>query len=107
LLTNFTLPRHPIGPEEVRVTLSNAGKPKEATVRRIDGDHANAKRRWQELGAPEYLSADVLAQLNAASALEPEPQAFNCRDGTVEIAAVLAPLSVTAITLEYTGAPVA
>jgi xylan 1,4-beta-xylosidase len=107
LLTNFALPRHPIGPETVRVTLSNADKPKGATVRRIDGDHANAKRKWQELGAPEYLSADVLAQLNAASALEPEPQTFTCRDGTVEIAAVLAPLSVTAITLEYPGAPFA
>jgi xylan 1,4-beta-xylosidase len=106
LLTNFALPRHPIGAEAVRVTLSNAGKPNAATVRRIDSDHANAKRKWQELGAPEYLSADALAELNVASALEPEPQAFTCRDGTVEIAAVLAPLSVTAITLVYPGAPI-
>jgi xylan 1,4-beta-xylosidase len=107
LLTNFALPRHPIGAEAVRVTLSNAGKPNGATVRRIDDDHANAKRKWRELGAPEYLSADVLAQLNAASALEREPQAFTCRDGTVEVATVLAPLSVTAITLVYADAAIA
>jgi xylan 1,4-beta-xylosidase len=91
----------------VQVTLSNAGKPDGATVRRIDHDHANAKRRWQELGAPEYLGAGVLAQLNAASALETEPQVFTCRDGTVEIEVVLAPLSVTAITLVYPGVAVA
>src|SRR6202030_1090812 len=70
LLTNFALPRHPIGAEAVRVTLSNAGEPVGATVRRIDSDHANAKRKWQELGAPEYLSADALTELNAASAME-------------------------------------
>jgi xylan 1,4-beta-xylosidase len=104
LLTNFALPRHPIGAETARITLSNAGTPNGATLRRIDEDHANAKRKWQALGAPEYLSADVVALLNGASALEAEPQAFTCRDGTVEIAAVLAPLSVTAITLAYPGA---
>jgi xylan 1,4-beta-xylosidase len=104
LLTNFALPRHPIGAETARITLSNAGTPNGATLRRIDEDHANATRKWQALGAPEYLSADVVALLNGASALEAEPQAFTCRDGTVEIAAVLAPLSVTAITLAYPGA---
>jgi xylan 1,4-beta-xylosidase len=107
LLTNFALPRHPIDTEMVRVTLSNAGPPASATLRRIDDRHANAKRKWQELGAPEYLSADVLAALNAASELASEPQTFTCRDGTVEIAAVLAPLSVTAITLAYPSASLA
>jgi xylan 1,4-beta-xylosidase len=107
LLTNFALPRHPIGAEGVRMTLRNASTPTRATVQRIDDDHANAKRIWQKLGAPQYLSAGALAQLNAASMLEKEPQDFICKDGAVEIATVLTPLSVTAITLSYSGSLVA
>jgi xylan 1,4-beta-xylosidase len=107
LLTNFALPRHPIGAEAVRMTLLNAGMPARATLRRIDGDHANAKCKWQRLGAPEYLSAGDLAELDAASMMERERQEFTCRDGAIEIATVVAPLSVTAITLSYTGSAVA
>jgi xylan 1,4-beta-xylosidase len=107
LLTNFALPRHPIATEAVRMTLLNAGAPVRATLRRIDEDHANAKRKWQGLGAPEYLSAGDLAELNLASIMEREQQDFTYRDGAIEIAAVLAPLSVTAITLSYGGSAIA
>ncbi len=107
VLTNFALPRHPIAAEPVRVTLSNAGTPAKATVRLIDNDHANAKRRWQAMGAPDYLSADVLAELNAASVVETERQDFTCSDAAVEVATVVPPLSVTAITLAYAGSAVA
>jgi xylan 1,4-beta-xylosidase len=107
LLTNFALPRHPIDPETVQISLQNAGSPVQARVRRIDEDHANAKRKWQELGAPDYLSADVVAELNAASALEVEAQDFACQGGTIELTTMLAPLSVTAITISFAGRPVA
>jgi xylan 1,4-beta-xylosidase len=101
------LPRHPIATEAVRMTLRNAGAPVRATLRRIDEDHANARRKWQELGSPEYLSSAVVEELNAASAMEPQTHAFTSKGGAVEISAALAPLSVTAITLSYTGLPVA
>jgi xylan 1,4-beta-xylosidase len=107
LLTNFALPRHPIGVETVKMTLLNAGTPMRASLRRIDEDHANVKRKWQGLGVPEYLSASDLAELNGASAMEIERQDFSCRNGAVEITTVLAPLSVTAITLSYAGLRVA
>jgi hypothetical protein len=54
---------------------------------------------------PLYLA--LLWPLNAASMLEKEPQDFICRDAVVEFAVVLAPQSVTAITLAYAGYPVA
>jgi xylan 1,4-beta-xylosidase len=92
LLTNFALPRHPIGAETVRMTLFNAGTPLRATLRRIDEDHANAKRKWQELGAPEYLSAGDLAELNAASMMERERQDFSCRDGASKSRRARAPV---------------
>ncbi len=107
MLTNFALPRHPIGIESVQVTLLQAGTPVRASVRRIDADHANAKRKWLALGSPDYLSASAVTELNAASVLETERQDFTCRDGAVDVSTLLAPLSVTAITLAYAGAPVA
>jgi xylan 1,4-beta-xylosidase len=107
LLTNFALPRHPIHSEAVHVTLLEAGAPLRATLRRIDEGHANAKRKWEELGAPEYLGADVLAKLNTASEMEVEQQDFTCADGAVGFSTLLAPLSVTAVTLSYAGASVA
>jgi len=106
LLTNFALPRHPICIEQVRMTLRNAGTPLRASVQRIDRDHANPKRRWQELGAPEYLSAEVLDALIAASALEIEAQAFSFGDNAIEFSVALAPLSVTAITFLCGGSSV-
>jgi len=49
------------------------------------------------LGAPEYLSAAVLAETECGVGDgELNGKTSTCRDGAVEIAAVLAPLSVTA-----------
>ena len=56
LLVNHALPRHPIMNQRVRVHLAHAPEPSGAWVERIDEHHANAKRRWQALGAPEYLA---------------------------------------------------
>jgi xylan 1,4-beta-xylosidase len=106
LLTNFALPRHPMQTETVQVTLRNVRAPAHATVQRIDDGHADAKRKWQALGSPEYLSAVVLAQLHEASMLETEPQGFSCLGESVEVTAVLAPMSVTAITLAYDGSSI-
>lgn len=101
LLTNYALPRHPIAAETIRINLANALPPVQATIRRIDSDHANAKRRWQEMGSPEYLSTGVVAELATASLCQPEPYPFEYRDGTLGIGVTLPPLSVAAITLQF------
>jgi xylan 1,4-beta-xylosidase len=56
LLTNHALPRHAINTELVHVSLTNSSAPRIAYVERIDEDHANANRAWQQMGAPEYPS---------------------------------------------------
>jgi len=56
VLTNFALPRHPIATESVSFVLKGAKSLSGATIQRIDLEHANAKRRWEQLGEPEYLS---------------------------------------------------
>ena len=101
LLTNYALPRHPIAVETIHLRLGNARAPTGATIRRIDKDHANAKRRWQEMGSPDYLNSAVVAELNAVSRCEPEPHAFAFEDGAVGFEVTLPPLSVAAVTFEF------
>jgi xylan 1,4-beta-xylosidase len=105
LVTNFALPRHPIGARTVRISLRNVSAPVKATIERIDHEHANAKRRWQELGEPEYPDEEVLAQLHAASALRPDVQPFRHSNGTVELDVIMPPLGVAAVTLEFAARP--
>ena len=101
LLTNFALPLHPIGSETVGFALFNAATPSRATIRRIDAEHANAKARWLQLGSPEYLSAVVVAELNAASQCLYDAQAFDACDGVTRFEVTLPPLSVASVTFHF------
>ena len=77
-----------------------AGAPAEATIQRIDLDHANAKRRWLEMGALEPLYAADLARPNDASRLRSEEQAFHYHAGMIEREVAPPPLSLAAGTLQ-------
>ena len=101
LLTNFALPRHEIAEETAQITLGNMRAPKGVVIRRIDADHANAKRLWQEMGSPEYLSSALVEHLDIASRCEPEPHAIETEDGAVRLDVVLPPLSVAAVSFDY------
>jgi xylan 1,4-beta-xylosidase len=103
LLTNFALPRHPIATETVRINLANAQAPERATIRRIDAEHANAKRRWLEMGSPDYLNAAGVAELDAVSRCALEPHPFEFRNGVLGFDVTLPPLSVASITFEFSG----
>ena len=101
LLANYALPRHPIATETMQIRLANAQSPVRATIRRIDSNHANAKRRWQEIGSPEYLDAGAIAELNAVSRCEPEPYPFDFLDSTIGFHVTLPPLAVAAVTVWF------
>jgi xylan 1,4-beta-xylosidase len=99
IFTNFALPRHPIQTESASFTLTGAGSVATATLRRIDLDHANAKRRWQQMGEPEYPSAAEVAELHEASRLCEEIQPFELTGGTLRVDAIMLPQSIAAIEL--------
>lgn len=101
LLTNHALPRHPIATEAVAIRLTDAPAPLAATLERIDEDHTNPKRVWQERGAPEYLDAGDVDRLHAASDMRSESLAWTYEQGTVGLALALPPQSVAALTLEF------
>ena len=105
LVTNHALPRHPMHTELVHLVLSGMSAPKVAYVERIDDDHANAKRTWEEMGAPEYPSRLHVEQLHAASRLVKEPLAVIYRDRTIQLDVAILPHAVAAITIECEPSP--
>jgi xylan 1,4-beta-xylosidase len=101
LLVNHALPRHSIAPTRVRVRLAHALEPSGAWVERIDEHHANAKRRWQALGAPEYLDGPAVEQLHGASGMVREACPWTWRDGRLVLEIELLPHAVAALTVEF------
>jgi xylan 1,4-beta-xylosidase len=97
VLTNFALPRHPIQTEQVSFALTSAKSSTIASIQRIDLEHANAKRHWQQLGEPEYLSAAAVDELKELSELRSEPLPLAGKDGTLSIEVSMPPQSVAAI----------
>jgi xylan 1,4-beta-xylosidase len=101
MLINFALPRQPIATETVSFALKGVPSVAGATIQRIDLEHANAKRRWEQLGKPEYLSAAMVAELDALSRLQTEVQPVVRDGGTLRLDVTLPPQAVAAIQLTY------
>jgi len=101
LLTNFALPRHPIAAQTIHVESKGAKEPAKATIRRIDADHANARRRWQEMGSPDYLSADAVRELQDVSECRTEAFTVEHRDGAIQFDVTLPPQAVAAVTVAF------
>ena len=97
LLSNFALPRQPISAELVRFEIAGAEALRTATIQRIDLQHANAKRRWQQMGEPEYLSAAMVQELDGASRLCPESQTMLVTDGLLRLEVTMPCQSVASV----------
>jgi xylan 1,4-beta-xylosidase len=100
-LTNHTTPGHTIAKEEIQIRLDNAREPVAASIRRVDEEHANAKRVWEEMGQPEYLSRKDVERLEEASQLVSEKQRIEFRDGSVFLRTTLPAHGVAAITIDF------
>jgi xylan 1,4-beta-xylosidase len=82
-------------------TLKGMASIAEASIQRIDLDHANAKRRWEQMGKPDYLSAAIVAELESVSNLRKDAQAFHAEGGELTFDVTMPPQSVAAIQLRY------
>src|SRR5687768_163226 len=99
-LLNHALPRHPIAPTRVRVRLVETSRPWRVSIERVDDAHANAKRRWQRMGAPEYLDAARLEQLHAASRVTRTACPSKWSRRLLDIEVTLPPHAVVLVTAE-------
>lgn len=97
VLTNFALPRHPIETEQVSFELKSAKPESMASIQRIDLEHANAKRHWEQRGKPEYLNAATVEELKHLSQFQSEPVPVNGDSGKLNIKVSMPPQSVAAI----------
>jgi xylan 1,4-beta-xylosidase len=97
VLTNFALPRHPVETQQVSFALKSAKSAATASIERIDLEHANAKRHWEQLGKPEYLSAATVDELKDLSQLQSAPIAVENKAGTLTVEVSMPPQSVAAI----------
>jgi xylan 1,4-beta-xylosidase len=101
LVTNHAMPRQPIEKQRVRVRLEGGRRPRQAFLERIDEEHANAKRRWQEMGEPEYLDERQIVELELASRMVRESHTWKTEGGAVEIEVDVPPHAVAAVTVEF------
>ncbi len=101
LLTSHTTPGHSIETEQVEIRLDNAPQPMAAHTQRIDADHANPKRLWEEMGQPEYLSGKDVERLQDASQLVKQKQLFDYKDGSIFLQLTMPPHGVAAITITF------
>jgi xylan 1,4-beta-xylosidase len=100
LLVNHALPRHPIRRVRARVHLTQARRPSVAWTERIDETHANPKRRWQALGAPEYLDDRTVEQLHQASRVTRQACSWTWREQRVALEIELPPHAVAVLTVK-------
>jgi xylan 1,4-beta-xylosidase len=101
MMTNLAMPRHPIQTECVHLHLSGALAPRSVRVERIDEDHANPRKLWEAMGAPEYLSEAQVGQLEAASVVTHDALPWVFDAGNIDIQVDLPSQSVTAVTLDF------
>jgi xylan 1,4-beta-xylosidase len=99
MLTNFALPRHPIETQQVSFTLKSAPPVTAASIQRIDIDHANPKRHWEQMGEPEYLDTATVQKLKDLSQLRSEPVAIKGAARTISFEVSMPPQSVAAVRL--------
>jgi xylan 1,4-beta-xylosidase len=101
MLTNFALPRHEIAVETVQLEMRSIVAPAYGEIRRIDADHANPRRRWEELGSPDYLGAVAVENLMEYSTCNAEPCDYGFHEGKITCTVTLAALSVTTVTFHF------
>jgi xylan 1,4-beta-xylosidase len=101
LLTNHAMPRCSIRKQRVNVWLKDAQRPRRVYAERIDEQHANARKFWESLGSPDYLSAAQIEKLMVASQLVKEEQRWQCEDGNVGCTIIIPPHGMAALTFEF------
>ena len=101
VVTNHTYPRHEIVLERVLVHLGTTRRPTSARLAQIDEDHGNAKRKWMEIGSPQYPSRSQLDELHEASVVDLRPHQFSADTGGVHVQVDVPPQGVAMIFLSF------
>jgi xylan 1,4-beta-xylosidase len=100
LLTNHVFPRHDIANETITWHVTSSRKPAGARAQRVDDEHCNSLQAWQDMGAPDYLDAQQVAELDQVSQLQSEEIAVQPHGGGFDIQLNLPPHAIAAVHVE-------
>ena len=87
--------------EEAVVRVELPDRPMRVTVRRIDEEHGNPLKLWEEMGRPDYLNRAETESLKERSAVMPEDWPFTWADGVLTLRAELGVNDVYGFVIEY------
>ena len=79
---NHNVPKEPIKTEQLAINLDKTISGT-CEINRIDENHANPKKLWQEMGKPTYVNKDQVKELRAASQLRAE--SLKIQDGKINL----------------------
>ncbi len=99
LVYNHNIPGAEIHDETVQITLRGVVPAGPVSISRVDSAHANPKRKWIELGSPEYPARDELAQIENASRMSATNLSFETNQNGSLLRFVIAPHGVNFITV--------
>ncbi len=83
-MKNLDLPK-----KEAIVKLEMDKAPESVTVRRVDEEHGNPLRIWEEMGKPVSLNKKEVEDIKARSTVTEEPWPFTYEDGILSVKAEL------------------
>jgi len=101
LLVNRVFPGVPIKRETISVRLHGVAQPARAWLERIDEDHCNPRRLWEDLGRTPYPDPAEIEALHAASELRREVIAVQSTNDGVIFHLDVPPDGIACITLKF------
>ena len=93
-MKNLNLPK-----EKVTVSFETGHRPSALVLRRVDEDHGNPLKVWEEMGAPVSLNRAEIEDIKAKTAVLPEAWSYSWEDGKVGFEAELGVNDVYMFTL--------
>jgi xylan 1,4-beta-xylosidase len=83
--------------ERISISVENLESVKDVFICRIDQQHANPKKAWIEMGAPEYVTSAQVEKLNKASELKFESCEYECLANNTKLSVTVPPHGVCCI----------
>jgi xylan 1,4-beta-xylosidase len=86
--------------EFVKVQLDNIKKVKSFFIKRIDDNHANARKAWIDMGSPECLTTNEVSALKLASTVIMESLSTRQEKNSIFVKTTVLPQGLACITIE-------
>jgi len=102
LVTNYNVPDAHIDTELITLSVKGITSSPMAQLKRIDDDNANAIKKWESMGSPEYLKVTDVYTLQQASKMYTQSISYDrISFDTIKFQFSIPPQGVVAISLEY------